>query len=316
MATTSPTRPTLEIGRIYSVDELARLFSVSSHYLTSAGGIITIQALDSTLLFTHPAGEASFEYGDYWEGDVLMYAGRGQTGHQELKGQNLDVAENRRLLWLFEHAGNLQRRFLGNPTCHMHWWETSNDKTGQARRSLRFALHPGVQLLREPKVAPPQRRQPLRRPRPFDEDRLPSPPTPGVRSTTPEQIAQLQEKANAGHHRLLVGLKRELTRRGWTDIEEIPAAVDLWARRGPKRVLFEAKTIALGQELTQLRSALSQLFEYRFFYGTQEDSLCVVTDVPISESRLRFFGSLSIGALYFDGNALVPCGVRGAEILT
>jgi len=37
---------------------------------------------------------------------------------------------------------------------------------------------------------------------------------------------------------------------------------------------------------------LSQLLEYRFFYGEAGDALCLVTDAPISDRRIRFLEAI------------------------
>jgi len=257
----------LNPGDIYTLDEIADHFGVDTHHLRYAGGIVSVPNFNSTLVFTDQSGDASFQYGDYWEGRTLIYAGKGQRGDQELKGQNRDVAENRRTLWLFEHVGPMRRRFLGNPVCRRYWMGAGEDKEGRQRRVLRFALElqngdalplPPESVVRKPAI---------RTPRAFDESKKPARPRPGQRSISPEQWVQMIEKATAGHHQILCKLKRELDALGWTDIEEIPSAIDLRARRGQKRVIFEAKTISPGQECPQMRCALSQLLEYRFFYG-------------------------------------------------
>jgi hypothetical protein len=46
---------------------------------------------DSVLLITHPNGGKSFDYKDYWDGDDLIYTGRGKVGDQQRSGPNLDV---------------------------------------------------------------------------------------------------------------------------------------------------------------------------------------------------------------------------------
>jgi hypothetical protein len=68
----------------------------------------------------------------------------------------------------------------------------------------------------------------------------------------------------------------------------IPSAIDLEGTKGKRKALFEAKTVTPKSELSQTRSGLSQLLEYRFFYGDANDELCLVTDAPISDRRIRF----------------------------
>jgi hypothetical protein len=296
----------LEIGRVYTAEELSSIFGFKPYYLRTAGGMISVPRKGSLLLITHAEHEASFEYGDYWDGDHLVYTGRGQDGDQVLDGQNRDVAENRRTLWIFERSDKFQRRYLGRAVCTAFWWAFAPDKSGIQRRVLRFSLRLDVAQMGEPNLN--RLRRPLqRRPRSFDETRTPAPPSPGVPSSTPEEIAQLNEKASAAHHALLVALKRWLEGKGWTDIEEIPAAVDLWARHNDLRVLFEAKTITRETELAQTRAALAQLLEYRFFYGAGADQLCLVANAPLSDQRLRFLSGMGIHALWHDGKKFMPC---------
>lgn len=316
MSPTDLPRPVLEIGRIYSDDELASLFGFQPHYLRSAGGMIPAPRLNALILVTHAGNDASFAYGDYWEGDRLCYAGRGQRGDQVFDGSNRDVAENSRELWLFEYVQAFRRRFLGNPTCRAYWWEMSRDREQKYRRALRFRLEFDATV--PPPTAAVSRNTRARRLSsvPFDENWQPPVPAPGEASSTPEQRAELLEKRNSDHRRLLVTLKRDLDRSGWTHIEEMRSAIDLWAQRGGHRTIFEAKTLNLGNELGQVRSALSQLLEYRFFYGAPDDSLCLVVDAPVSDRRVRFLDATGIGVLVFDGARFMACGVRADGILS
>ncbi len=80
--------PPLEVGRTYSWDELASLFSFKESYLGAAGGMVSRPEHDALLLITHPGGGRSFDYEDYWDGGDLIYTGRGKTGDQSLDGQN------------------------------------------------------------------------------------------------------------------------------------------------------------------------------------------------------------------------------------
>lgn len=302
----------LETGRLYTAEELGTIFGFSPYYLRAAGGMVPVPQKESLLLITHAGQEASFEYGDYWDGENLIYTGRGQDGDQVLAGPNRDVAENRRRLWIFEHREKYHRLHLGRATCTSYWWAVAPDKNGVQRRVLRFCLRLDAAQSTEPSASRP-RRPTYRRPRLFDETAAPRPPLPGVSSVTPEEIAQLNEKAIAAHHALLVALNRWLKANGWSDIEEIPAAVDLWARRDNVRVLFEAKTITNGSELVQTRAALAQLLEYRFFYGEPVDRLCLITDAPLSDRRLRFLSAMDVDMLWHDGEKFVPCG-EGREL--
>jgi hypothetical protein len=115
---------------------------------------------------------------------------------------------------------------------------------------------------------------------------------------------------------LLVRLQADLAERGWTDLDEIPSAIDLEATKGRRKVLFEAKTVTPRSELSQTRSGLSQLLEYRFFYGDASDGLCLVTDAPISDRRIRFLENHKIAVAYEDRSELVACGTLAQRLLT
>jgi hypothetical protein len=316
MHATNVTRPVLEIGRVYTDDQLASIFGFKAHYLRSAGGMISVPRLKALLLMTHAEKSASFEYRDYWDGDDLFYAGRGQTGDQRYVGQNRDVGEKLRELWVFAYVKEFNRRFLGNAVCRTHWWETSRDRLKQDRQSLRFWLEFMEDASMRASLASAHNTT-VRRLlfRPFDENRTPIAPKAGETKSSPEQRAAQIEKRNRDHHRLLVALTRELAKCGYTQIEEMPAAIDLSALRGGSRTIFEAKTLKAGDELSQVRSGLSQLLEYRFFHGQPGDFLCLVVDGPISDRRVRFLDSSGIGVLVFDGSAFMACGSRSIGIL-
>jgi hypothetical protein len=305
----------LVVGETYTPEQLSDCYGFKPFYLRTAGGMVPVPAKGVLLLVTHAQREVSFEYGDYWSGDHLIYTGRGQVGDQKLEAANLDVAQNRRQLHVFEHVGKYQRRFLGAAQCTNHWRVRAPDRDGSERTVLQFCLsfNSAVEL---PRAAPPRQadanggRVPSyeRRPRPFDEAALPTVPALREHTADPGAVSQLMEKAIAGHHQLLVALKLLLVGEGWIDIEEIPSAVDLWARKGGVRVIFEAKTISRGQELHQARAALAQLLEYRFFHGRPEDRLCLVSDEAVSQTRLRFLNSMGVSVMYYGEGTFHSCG--------
>jgi hypothetical protein len=88
------------------------------------------------------------------------------------------------------------------------------------------------------------------------------------------------------------------------------------AAKGKRKVLFEAKTASPASELMQTRSGLSQLLEYRFFYGDPSDGLCLVTDAPISDWRIRFLEAQGVAVAYDQGSGLVACGTLAQKLLT
>jgi hypothetical protein len=311
--------PPLQAGRVYSWNELGALFAFKPQLFQVAGGMLPRPELDAILLITHPGGARSFDYEDRWEGDALIYTGRGKRGHQQLSGANRDVAENRKRLLVFEAAGSKQLLYRGEATCASVWNATGRDADSAERQVLKFRLVFDQRV--EPAVASapavPRTSVPLvRRPRAF----VPQEPTAYQRAATPkaspEETAALQEKANLRHSQVVARLATLLSAAGWKDVEEIPAAVDLWATPpdGSSRIMFEVKTISDSNELHQCRAAVAQLLEYRFFHGGDADRLCLVVDRPIPDRRRAFVESLGVAVVVVDSggppDTLGPLAVR------
>lgn len=312
------TQPELQSGRIYSWDELGAIFGFGPNYLGAAGGMPSRPAIGALLLITHPGGAKSFDYEDEWDGADLIYTGRGKRGDQQLRGQNRDVAENAKKLYVFQPAGPRALQYLGSPICVEHFPGSGLDANGKMRRTWRFRLRFEGAADRSWRPAPPAERQlPIRRPRPFEASRPPRPPVPGKVKATPEELAQLREKANTTHFEILVALQAALASNGWTDIGEIPGAVDLWARRARdgRRVIFEAKGISSANEVHQARTALAQLLEYRHFYGSPEDGLCIVTNRPLSRQRTGFLEEQGVASAFLNEGSFRPSGSVSRELL-
>ena len=136
----SPDSVPFQQKEIYSWPEISDVFGFRPNYLSVAGGMISLPRHDTLLLITHPGGGRSFDYEDYWDGDDLIYTGKGQIGDQKLMGQNLDVAKNRRTLQVFEAAGARQLKYLGRAVCVDSWRARAPDKQSTDREILRFRL--------------------------------------------------------------------------------------------------------------------------------------------------------------------------------
>lgn len=219
-----------------------------------------------------------------------------------------------------EAAGSHQLRYLGKVTCTQHWTARSADRNGVERDVYKFRLAlDAAPLPSTTATASTSRSTPMRTARPFDESRPPSArSSKPERHTTPEETAALQEKANQEHHGVLVALSDALRAAGWTNIEEIPSAIDLRATPPGQgaRVIFEVKTLSGGNEASQCRAALSQLLEYRFFYGELTDCLCLVVNGAITDRRRAFLEEIGVAIVHItDDGLLVLVGSRGAEML-
>ncbi|HEV7754066.1 MAG TPA: hypothetical protein VGO71_21120 [Baekduia sp.] len=83
-----------------------------------------------------------------------------------------------------------------------------------------------------PAQGAPEARVGMHRARPFDPSRIPTSSEPSKEDDA--EARALRETAQQGHHQLLAHLHVGLQRDGWTDPEEIPAAIDL-TRTQPAR---------------------------------------------------------------------------------
>ena len=304
--------PHLKVGQIYSWDALGEAFDFDPKLFQVGGGMLSRPERNALLLITHPGGARSFDYEDRWDGPALIYTGRGKTGDQRLEGPNRDVAENRKGLFVLEAAHSRHLKYLGRALCTGHWLARAPDANGVERNVVKFRLTFEGGAMNATTASESRGESPLRTPRPFVPDRAPSARSPEMnRRTTPEETAALQEKANQQHHRILSHLCGALSLAGWQKLEEIPAAVDLWATRpgDSGRVIFEVKGLSDTNEIGQCRAALSQLLEYRFFYGTDEDQLCLVIDRPITDRRRAILESVGVGVvLVADSGQLKAVG--------
>lgn len=301
----------LQPGYPYSWEELGRRFDFRPEYPGIAGGMISRPEHDALLLITHPSPR-SFDYGDSWQGNDLIYTGRGKQGDQEYAAQNRDVGENARTLHVFEPAGPRVLTYLGQATCVDKWQEMALDLHGHTRTVWRFQLRFDARAAAVATRASTLPYSPgtLRRQsaaRPFDPARLPTLPAPPLKHQSSEETARLQEKAASGHQQILVTLYNCLCDNGWTELAEMPTAIDLWARDpAGERTIFEAKTLRAGTERTRVRSGLAQLLEYRYAYGDVGDRLCLVTDAAVTAERTAFLESLGVAILVCARGAVYP----------
>jgi hypothetical protein len=78
--------------------------------------------------------------------------------------------------------------------------------------------------------------------------------------------------------------------------------------------MFEVKSLSESNEVSQCRSALAQLLEYRFFYGADTDRLCIVLNGPIADRRRAFLEGLGVAILFLDEiGAATPVGRLAPE---
>jgi len=219
-------------GRTYTWDELGTAFDFKPQYLSVAGGMMPRPQLNALVLVTWPGGARSFNYEDYWSRGDLIYTGRGKTGDQKLEGANRDLAENRHTNYVFEGGvGSGMLRFLGTAVATRQWRARGLGDDGNEREILRYRLRfqsggsstTGTSRAgrRPPATAGRLRSSALarqqRQRRRFDPSRPPAHYRTPVPYSTPEEAAARREKANQGHHALLVRLHAHLTATGWSD---------------------------------------------------------------------------------------------------
>jgi hypothetical protein len=292
-------------GQHYSWEDLGAMFGFRPAWLGAVGGMAPRPEHDAVLLITHPGGGKSFDYADYWDGKELIYTGRGRDGPQVLEGANRDVADNRRRIFVFENVGPRSLRCIGQAHCVDFWPDLGPDRAGVQRRIYRFRLSfseaSGSRSSNGPTPVTRSPAAPDRRGRPFDRNRSPSPPQRrGARRPIEETLALL-EKATRGHHGLLAALDAELEQRGWLEVEEVRAAIDLRGRPPGEelgRVIFEGKTLGPRSEAARTRAGLAQLLEYRFLYGEPSDELCLVVTRAIADERIRFLRSVGVEVIW------------------
>ena len=243
-------------------------------------------ATNSLLLITHPGGGKSFDYQDHWDGADLIYTGRGKVGNQQRDdARNLDVAENRRPLFVFEAAGPRRLLFRGRAVNVEGRTGRAPDDEGAMRDVLLFRLRFETTTAAPAPSATPEDASPASacgkparsatsRQRPHPRRRS----SPLIRRSS-LRSASKRTKTITRSSRALNSLLHAV---GCDDVSEIPGAIDLWAiRPDGSRVIFEAKTISAANELGQTRTGFAQLLEYRMEYGTPGDELCLVVDRPL-----------------------------------
>ena len=229
------------------------------------------------------------------------------------------MAENRRPLFVFEAAGSRRLVFLGRAVNVEERTGRAPDDAGVMRKVLLFRLRfdtaaadaPTPAALEDPSTA-----DRVREARPF-RDEPPAPPseTP-PEPPDPEIVAAKREQANQRHHAIVRALNSLLHTVGCDDVTEIPGAIDLWARRPDgSRVIFEAKTIAPSNELSQTRHGFAQLHEYRMEYGAPDDVLCLVVDRALSLRRQKLLDSFGIAVLVNSGDDFDAGNDRGTHLI-
>jgi hypothetical protein len=282
--------------------------------------MVPSSATGALVLISHPEGAKSFDYQDYWDGADLIYTGRGKLGDQQRDDpRNLDVADNRRPLFVFEAQGPHQLLFRGRAVNVEERTARAPDDKGLMRNVLLFRLRFDAATGAGRAPSSPtdgSRRERALEARPF-RDEPPAPmAAPAGEAPEPEVVAARREQANQRHHAIVRALNGLLTGVGCTDVSEIPGAVDLWATQPTgSRVIFEVKTISPSNELAQTRGGFAQLHEYRMQYGDPCDELCLVVDRALSLRRQKLLDSFGVAVLVKSSTDFQAGNDQGSHLI-
>jgi hypothetical protein len=112
------------------------------------------------------------------------------------------------------------------------------------------------------------------------------------------------ERASAVHQRTLENLNSFLRARGFR--VECNVYVDAYTRLKTGPAFFEIKSISPENELTQVRNALSQLYEYRFRHKLEGATLWIVLSSPPVQSWMSEYFVLDreVFLLWIEGQTL------------
>jgi hypothetical protein len=105
--------------------------------------------------------------------------------------------------------------------------------------------------------------------------------------------AQKLERANQTHWQLVAAKSAFLGERGWPAYEN--EQIDLYATTGAQTIIYEMKSInsETSNQLSQIRKAISQLYEYRFIFNEPKAALCIVTNAAIAKKDAWLLGYLA-----------------------
>lgn len=97
---------------------------------------------------------------------------------------------------------------------------------------------------------------------------------PSGRQTNPMETIIRREKANREHARILTMLAAKLRANGYDPYENV--FIDLYAEICNETYIFEVKSNNANNALSQIRKAVSQLYEYRYRSEKSGAKLCIV----------------------------------------
>lgn len=103
--------------------------------------------------------------------------------------------------------------------------------------------------------------------------------------TDPFETLIRREKANREHARILTMLAAKLRANGYSPCENV--FIDLYADIEGQAYIFEVKSNSTRNALSQIRKAVSQLYEYRYRSRKDEAVLCIVMQEKPSQEWIE-----------------------------
>lgn len=103
------------------------------------------------------------------------------------------------------------------------------------------------------------------------------------KTITVEIDAQKKERANISHWNLLTAKSEFLYDRKLPAIEN--ELIDLYSKDKEDIVIYEMKSMTEKNFISQLRKAISQLYEYRYIFSAPTACICMVTNFPIPKKH-------------------------------
>lgn len=152
----------------------------------------------------------------------------------------------------------------------------------RARAAAKLLAHCtySADIVRSPSPRPEQKGSPE------NEERGPSDDRQAEAATIEGSLetAILCERANHRHELLVRAMATELAARGRTP--RSTRLIDLFYVNDAESVIFEMKTITSENATDQIRKAIAQLYEYRYFHNMRSAHLCIVLDRGLKSDKL------------------------------
>ena len=253
---------------------------------------------------------------EYFLVETGIYDNRSQRIHLELDDGWLE--DGARVAAQHEPDPEARRQLSENPYKYLvdRGWNALANSTSEGllgrRKNANFAVEPV-----EDDLIPtsPARKAPFRtwnRPKPSS-----------IEKTTTESLINLvaRERANQSHHAIEQALADKIRQRGYDP--QFNDHIDLFYSCSLGSVIFEVKSCTENNIHSQIRKGISQLYEYRYIYGTSMTApihLVLVLEVePSRESQwlIDYLRSIEITPAWADpGTGLFKTASSVAGILT